>query len=60
MTASDLREARQALGWTQAELAERLGLSSRERISAMENGREPISKRTANHVRTLLQLHDAA
>lgn len=46
MTPDQLKQARQSLGLSQANLAEILGFE-RAHISRMENGREPIKTATA-------------
>lgn len=53
MTASELKKARVALGLSQAQLAEELGLS-RYFVGLMERGDRRIEKRTDLSVRFLL------
>lgn len=45
MQGSELKDIRKALGLNQAEFADEIGLR-RETISLMENGKEPIERRT--------------
>lgn len=52
MSPADLRTARKALGMTQYELAEALDVRQAT-ISEMENGNEPIIRRTELAVRFL-------
>lgn len=52
MTPAELRDAREALGLTQTELGERLGVHWTT-ISRWENGRLPISKAVAMAVRAI-------
>ena len=42
MTPTELRDLRLKIGWTQAELADALGLTSRASVSRMESGSRPI------------------
>ena len=42
MTPAELRDLRLKIGWTQAELADALGLTSRASVSRMESGSRPI------------------
>ncbi len=53
MTPIQLKQARQLLGFTQDELAEKIGMS-RKMIGMMERGQKPIELRTALAVRCLL------
>jgi putative transcriptional regulator len=65
--ANTLREARAAAGWTQAELAERIGVS-RKTINTVENGvfvpstilALKLSRALGMQVETLFQLLDGA
>lgn len=53
MTGPELKKLREALNLTQAQLAEELGYSRQGTISDLENGRCPITKRTAIAVKNL-------
>lgn len=64
MTGQEMRAIRDALGWTQPELAERLGFadppgSGRKYVSRLECGNGGISGRVAAHLRTLAEMRDA-
>lgn len=58
MTASELRAARQRLGWSQARTARALGVHDRARISDWETGRRPVPPVVAESVRAQLALAD--
>lgn len=53
MNAHEFKAARKALGLTQAELAEALGLAQRTYISAMERGSRAVSDRVRAQIATL-------
>lgn len=55
MTADTLRQARQRAGWTQARLAQGLGVTQAY-LSLMERGRRPVSDRVARGVARLVRL----
>lgn len=59
MSPDELRQARTALGLTQTQLADILGMTRRS-ISRMEHGAQPIEPRTALAVRYLLSRLPAA
>ena len=42
MTPAELRDLRKRCGWSQQELADALGLTSRTSVSRMESGSRPI------------------
>lgn len=52
MTPADYKAAREALGLTQAQLAERLGVT-RATINAREAGRTPITEEASLAIRAL-------
>lgn len=56
MQADKLKETRKALGWTQQDLADNLGMS-RKVIVEMEGEKAPIEQRTALAVRQLANQH---
>lgn len=53
MSGSDLRQLRELLKLTQAELAERLGMHANT-VARMERGELPVSTRTAAALRLLI------
>ena len=57
--AADLKRAREARGWTQAQAAERLGVSQGY-VSLLESGGRPVSHRLARSLRRTLGLSPAA
>jgi transcriptional regulator with XRE-family HTH domain len=57
--AADLKRAREARGWTQAEAAERLGVSQGY-VSLLESGGRPVSPRLARALRRTLGLSPSA
>ena len=59
VTGHQLRARRTDLGWTQAELAERLNVS-RSRACVWELGREPIPEARWEHIRTVLERGEPA
>lgn len=54
-----MKRAREARGWTQAEAAERLGVSQAY-VSLLESGARPVSQRLASSVRRTFGLSPAA
>lgn len=52
MTGQELREIRQALGWTQARLADHLGVSSNH-LAQLERGERTITEQTARYASVL-------
>lgn len=54
MTPTDLYDARNSLGLTQAQMAERLFMT-RVHYNALERGRFPITEKTAALVRSILE-----
>lgn len=59
MQPEDIKRQRAALGFTQKELAEAIGMS-RKAIVEMENGRAPIELRTVLAIRYLRMVQAAA
>lgn len=57
--AAEMKRAREARGWTQAEAAERLGVSQAY-VSLLESGARPVSPRLASSVRRTFGLSPAA
>ena len=56
LTPAGLREARQRLGLTQADLADAMGYAKhRQTISGKENGRKPITGRDAKMIAALIE-----
>jgi len=55
MTSTELKEARRQAGWTQARLAERLGVTQAY-VSLLEKGRRQVPVALARHVARLLSL----
>jgi transcriptional regulator with XRE-family HTH domain len=55
MTGADLRASRERAGWTQAELAVRLGVTQAY-VSLLESGGRPVPPRLARRLATLLAL----
>ena len=55
MTGEEFRAAREALGLTQSEMAEAVGLGSYKRISEMESGRARVTRRIEIVVGLLLE-----
>lgn len=55
MTGPEMRQTRKRLGLTQTELAQELGFATQTRISAMENGKAPITARTAKAMGLLVK-----
>ena len=56
---AEVKRAREARGWTQAEAAERLGLSQGY-VSLLESGGRPVSNRLASSLRRTLGLSPSA
>ncbi|MFZ5699720.1 MAG: helix-turn-helix transcriptional regulator [Pseudomonadota bacterium] len=56
MQADEMRAIRKALGWTQQQLADQLGMS-RKAIGEMETGKASIERRTGLAVNWLRHLH---
>ena len=56
---AEVKRAREARGWTQAEAAERLGLSQGY-VSLLESGGRPVSERLASSLRRTLGLSPSA
>jgi transcriptional regulator with XRE-family HTH domain len=54
VTPAEFRAARKLLGWSQALLAQKLGMKSEKSIRRMEKGESPIHKRTEIAVEKLL------
>lgn len=54
MQPDELKELRKSVGWSQAEMAEAIGMS-RVLIGQMERGQAPIEKRTGLAVRYVVQ-----
>lgn len=57
--AAEVKRAREERGWTQAQLAKRLGVSQGY-VSLLESGRRPVSDRLAPSLRRALELSAAA
>lgn len=58
-SAADMKRAREARGWTQAQAAERLGVSQGY-VSLLESGRRPVSHRLARSLGRTLGLSPSA
>lgn len=43
MTPAEVKDLRQALGWTQQRLADHLGLRHRSQVRHLESGRTPVT-----------------
>lgn len=60
MQPDEMKELRKSVGWSQAEMAEAIGMS-RVLIGQMERGQAPIEKRTGLAVRYVVdQAHASA
>lgn len=57
MTSSEIKQARQSLGLTRAEFAERLGLRNPQKVAKWEQGVYQISDEGAALIRLLLELN---
>jgi DNA-binding transcriptional regulator YiaG len=54
MTATELAEIRERMGWTQQEFGQRLG-TTQGRYNDWERGRRPVPMQVAAHVRTIVE-----
>ncbi|MFF1906390.1 Scr1 family TA system antitoxin-like transcriptional regulator [Kitasatospora sp. NPDC058218] len=57
---TEIRRAREALGWSQEEAAQSLGYKALSTVSKIENGTQGVKLQLLPHFFEVLQIHDAA
>lgn len=57
---TEIRRAREALGWSQEEAAQHLGYKALSTVSKIENGTQGVKLQLLPHFFEVLQIHDAA